>query len=556
MADETKGAFEPEIVAFTCTWCGYPSANLAGVNKIEYPPNVKIVRVMCSGSVEPGIIMDAFEHGAHGVIIIGCLMDNCHYVSGNKKAEERVEALKELFDVMGLDSRRLRTEWINASERTKFAKAVRDFVDEVRELGPIPLKTTAAKEKPTQEETKAEVKQLIEDTGAFDCVECGKCTTVCPIASYDPDFAPRTIVLRAMEGIVENIANDRDIWTCFACEQCNAMCPYKVDYSGFIRGMREEAVRYGAAPLCSQGGLIHSAQRLMANTDLKQDRLRWVKEDMSVADKGDVFYFVGCLPHYDAIFKELEDLRLLDICESAVRIMNKAGVTPVVSNEEKCCGHDLNWTGNENDFEKLMEYNIDLIKRSGAKKVVFTCPECYRTMNADYQDLMGDLDFEMVHISDYVKELMDSGAIKKEDFSKAPYTFTYHDSCRLGRHSSVYDSPRELADAFSGGKYVEMERTRDKAVCCGVSAWSNCNAQTKKMQLDRLREAKKAGADRMLMFCPKCQVHYSCAVRDEVPCDKSEVEVGIEDFTVAMARLLSLMEEPEKKVTPQAKAEE
>jgi heterodisulfide reductase subunit D len=545
MAEKEDG-FEPSIIAFTCTWCGYPSANLAGVNKIEYPPNVKIIRVMCSGSVEPGIIMDAFEHGAHGVIVIGCLMDNCHYVTGNEKAQERIDALKELFDVLGLASRRLRTEWINASERTKFAKAVNEFVEEVRALGPIPMKKAAKARPRTQEETKQEVKQIIEDTGAFDCVECGKCTTVCPIATFDPDFAPRTIVLRAMEGIVENIASDRDIWTCIACEQCNSMCPYKVDYSGFIRGMREEAVRYGAAPLCSQGGLIHSVQRMMASTDLKQKRLEWVKDDMEIAEKGDVFYFVGCLPHYDAIFKDREGLRLQDISESAVRIMNKAGVVPVVSNDEKCCGHDLMWTGNEGDFERLMEYNVDLIRKSGAKKVVFTCPECYRTLNIDYQDMMGDMEFEMVHISDYIKELMDSGQIKAEDFSEAPYKFTYHDSCRLGRHSGVYDSPRALAKAFSGGGYLEMERTKDKAICCGVSAWTNCNAQTKKMQIDRLREAKKTGADRLLMFCPKCQIHFKCAVQDEIPVDRSEVDVEVEDFTVAMARLLNLMEEPEK----------
>jgi heterodisulfide reductase subunit D len=543
MAEEKAAEFEPEIIAFTCTWCGYPSANLAGVNKIEYPPNVKIIRVMCSGSVEPGIIMDAFEHGAHGVIVIGCLMDNCHYVTGNKKAQEGIDALKELFEILGLDSRRLRTEWINASERTKFAKAVSEFVEEVRALGPIPMRKRAKVSPRTNDETKQEVKQLIEDTGAFDCVECGKCTTVCPIASFDPNFAPRTIVLKAMEGIVENIASDRDIWTCIACEQCNAMCPYKVDYSGFIRGMREEAVRYGAAPLCSQGGLIHSTQRIMANTDLEQKRLDWVKDDMEVAEKGEVFYFVGCLPHYDAIFKDREGLRLQDISESAVRIMNKAGVVPVVSNDEKCCGHDLMWTGNESDFEKLMEYNVDLVKKSGARKVVFTCPECYRTFNKDYADLMGDLDFEMVHISDYVKELIDSGKLKAEDFASAPYKFTYHDSCRLGRHSGIYDSPRALAQAFSGGGYLEMERTKDKAVCCGVSAWSNCNAQTKKMQIDRLSEAKKAGADRILMFCPKCQIHFKCAVQDEIPVDRSEVDVGIEDFTVVMARLLGLMEE-------------
>jgi heterodisulfide reductase subunit D len=535
--------FEPKIIAFTCTWCGYPSANLAGVNKVEYPPNIKIVRVMCSGSVEPGVIMDSFEHGADGVIVIGCLLDNCHYVSGNKKAQERIDALKKLFDLMGLDSRRLRTEWINASERAKFAKTAKEFVEEVRALGPLPLPKEKKGKARTKEQTLVAVKELIADTGAFDCVECGKCTTVCPVAKIDPNFAPRTVVLKAMEGIVDNIAKDRDIWTCTTCEQCNAMCPYKVDYSGFIRGMREEAVEFGAAPLCSQGGVIHSVQRIMARTDLKQKRLDWVKSDMKIAEKGEVFYFVGCLPHYDAIFYDREGLRLQNICESAVRIMNKAGIVPVVSNEERCCGHDLNWTGDEEDFEKLMEHNIDLVKRSGAKKVVFTCPECYRTFKMDYQDLAGDLGLELVHMADFVKQLADSGALKLDAAKKSSFTFSYHDSCRLGRHSGIYDSPRELAKAFSGAKFVEMENTRDKAICCGVSAWSNCNANAKKIQVDRVIEAKKVGAERLLMFCPKCQIHMRCAIQDKVPVDPSMVDVKLEDYTVALARLLGLISE-------------
>jgi Fe-S oxidoreductase/coenzyme F420-reducing hydrogenase delta subunit len=539
--------FEPKIVAFTCTWCGYPSANLAGVNKIQYPPNVKIVRVMCSGSVEPSVMMDAFEHGADGVIVIGCLIDNCHYVSGNKKAQERVDALKELFDIMGLDSRRLRTEWINASERTRFAKSVTDFVEEVRALGPLPLpKRAAPKGGRTRDQTATSVKRLIEDTGAFDCVECGKCTTVCPVAKFDTEFAPRAIVLRAMEGIVENISTDRDIWTCVTCEQCNSMCPYKVDYSGFIRGMREEATAVGAAPICSKGGIIHAAQRIMANSDLKQDRLRWVEDDMKVADKGDVFYFVGCLPHYDAIFKDREGLSMTSISGSAVRLMNKAGVVPVVSNEEKCCGHDLNWTGDEEDFEKLMKYNVELVKRSGAKKVVFTCPECYRTFNMDYADLLGELGFETQHIADYLKELIDSGRLKADGGKGEAFKFTYHDSCRLGRHSGVYDSPRALAASMEGCEFVEMANTRDKAVCCGVAAWANCNANAKRMQVDRVVEAKKTGADRMLLFCPKCQIHLRCAVQDKVHVDKAMVDVVIEDFTVAMARMMGLLP-PEKK---------
>ncbi len=536
--------FEPMILAFACNWCGYPSANLAGVNKIKYPPNVRIVRVMCSGSVEPSAVFDAFEHGIDGVMIIGCLIDNCHYVSGNKKARERADALKKLMDLTGIDSRRLRTEWINASERTKFANAVSEFTDQVRALGSLKLERGKKQSNArTKEQTQASVKQLIEDTGAFDCVECGKCTTVCPIARIDQSFAPRTVVLKAMEGIVDNIAKDRDIWTCTTCEQCNSMCPYKVDYSGFIRGMREEASRLGAAPLCSQGGLIHSTQRIMANGRLEQRRLGWVSEDLKIAEKGEVFYFVGCLPHMDAVFYDRPELKLQAICESAVRIMNKAGIVPVVSNEEKCCGHDLNWTGDEGNFEKLMGHNIELVRKSGAKKVVFTCPECYRTFKNDYQDLSGDLEFELVHMADLMQHLIDSGSLKIESTAGMHSTFTYHDSCRLGRHSGVYDSPRQLAKTFAGSKFVEMDNTRDKATCCSVSGWSNCNANSKKIQVERVMEAKKIGADRLLMFCPKCQVHLDCAIRDKVPVDSSAVDVKIEDFTVAFARLLGLIPE-------------
>ena len=131
--------FEPSIIAFTCQWCGYPSAVLAGVNRIEYPPGVNIVRVMCTGMIEPSYILRALEYGADGVVIVGCQMENCHYTVGNKRAQERVDTLRPLLDMMGLGADRLRTEWINASERVKFAKAMQEFSDRLRTLGPNPL---------------------------------------------------------------------------------------------------------------------------------------------------------------------------------------------------------------------------------------------------------------------------------------------------------------------------------------------------------------------------------------------------------------------------------
>ena len=132
--------YEPRIVAFCCNWCSYAGADLAGVSRLQYPPNARIIRVMCSGRVEPQFILRAFELGADGVLVAGCHIGDCHYISGNERAEERVETTKELLDVLGVGSRRLRLEWISAGEGTKFAETMQHFVEELIELGPSPLK--------------------------------------------------------------------------------------------------------------------------------------------------------------------------------------------------------------------------------------------------------------------------------------------------------------------------------------------------------------------------------------------------------------------------------
>ena len=132
--------FEPRIVAFCCNWCSYAGADLAGVSRFQYPPNARIVRVMCSGRVEPQFILRAFELGADGVLVAGCHFGDCHYISGNEKAQKKVEATKELIDQLGLDGRRLRLEWISASEGSKFAATMKDFTEDLKVLGPSPLR--------------------------------------------------------------------------------------------------------------------------------------------------------------------------------------------------------------------------------------------------------------------------------------------------------------------------------------------------------------------------------------------------------------------------------
>jgi F420-non-reducing hydrogenase iron-sulfur subunit len=132
--------YEPLIVAFCCNWCSYAGADLAGVSRFQYPPTARIIRVMCSGRLEPEFILRAFELGADGVLVAGCHLGECHYISGNERAKQRIAKTQELLDVLGVDSRRLRLEWISASEGIKFAKTMDEFTKLLIELGPSPLK--------------------------------------------------------------------------------------------------------------------------------------------------------------------------------------------------------------------------------------------------------------------------------------------------------------------------------------------------------------------------------------------------------------------------------
>ena len=131
--------FEPRILMFACNWCSYAGADLAGISRKQYPSNIRIIRVMCSGRVEPLFVLSAFENGADGVLITGCHIGDCHYQSGNKKAEGMVENMKELLSTLGIGENRLRLEWISASEGNKFADVVADFTREMEVLGPNPL---------------------------------------------------------------------------------------------------------------------------------------------------------------------------------------------------------------------------------------------------------------------------------------------------------------------------------------------------------------------------------------------------------------------------------
>ena len=144
-ARSDNASFDPRILVFTCNWCSYAGADLAGTSRLQYPPNARIIRTMCSGRIEPVFVLEALRDGADGVIVTGCHPGDCHYVKGNFRAEKRFNFLKMALKLIGVEEDRVRLAWISAGEGEKFSLLIKDMTDKIRELGPNPFKSSNIK---------------------------------------------------------------------------------------------------------------------------------------------------------------------------------------------------------------------------------------------------------------------------------------------------------------------------------------------------------------------------------------------------------------------------
>ncbi len=549
--------WEPSILGICCNWCAYAGADMAGVSRMQYPPNVEIIRVMCSGRIDPAFILRAFQLGADGVLVAGCHEADCHYVSGNQSARRRVEELAGVLDTVGLGRDRLRLRWISANEGALFAENIRDFVETLKKLGPNPIGLDTAKGSGPVAAS-SEGKQgrtakgselfaasdgfsaLVAETGVLNCLECGKCTASCPVARRDETFSPRRIIEKALDDLAEDIETDRLLWSCLTCRTCEQRCPSGVSYSEFVRGARAEAKRLGLKGRASHSGANHDLMRMQAAPKLKPNRMA-AYEGLKVkekAGKDDWLYFAGCAPYYQGLYAELP-VMVGSIPRDSVALLNKAGITPVVMAAERCCGHDLLWNGDVEDFARLAKVSAEAIKATGAKKIVTSCPECYRTLAVDFKEHAG-LEVEVKHISEVLAEHIDALGL-----AETGEAVTVQDPCRLGRQMGVYDAPRALL-AAAGAEVREMAHAKGDALCCGVSAWVSCGQCSKSMQVARLREATATGAGTLVTPCLKCSIHLTCASTGEVPVPREEVEVKVMDLTAYLAKAAGLAgaEEP------------
>jgi heterodisulfide reductase subunit D len=339
--------------------------------------------------------------------------------------------------------------------------------------------------------------------GLLACLDCGKCTGICPIAAAQGSLSPRRIVQKAIRHDVKAAAEAAR--ACLTCALCDARCPADVPYVEAVKAIRAELGPNERPEIESHCGIFSTLAKLQTTPGLSPSRKDWLNDDLRTDPDSDTLLWVGCIPYYAAYFPDwAEDIAAM--AQNAVRVLNRIGIVPAVRDEERCCGHDALWTGDVDTFERLAKLNLEWLEKTPAKRMVFLCASCALTFRKDIPERIGTLDKEMITLPELLAEHADE-LPTEEKAAKV----TYHDPCRLGRHAGIYDEPRKVIESLPGVELEEMAHHREGALCCGGGTWQHCDAVTRRAQKRRLDEAVATGAEAMVTACPRCAIHLRCA---------------------------------------------
>jgi heterodisulfide reductase subunit D len=371
------------------------------------------------------------------------------------------------------------------------------------------------------------IEEIIKQTNADLCIDCGECTGSCPISRVNLEYSPRLSVEKLVLGYFDEIKRDDDLWSCLTCGLCTVRCPSNVDYNKFIRLARREMRLVTDNLNYSHNRILQKSMEVMSGGG-KQNRTDWIDKENKTSKKSDYLFFTGCLPHFDVIFEYL-GIEPTRSGRNAIKILNEIGIEPIVSNDEVCCGRDLLYNGDEERFIKLAKLNKKMIKNTGAKTIIFMCPECLETIKKVYPEYVGKINVQMLHITQVIDEAISDNKLELKPSNLK--SFTFQDPCSLGRGLGIYDEPRNILKSIPECELKPMERERDDSICCGPSAWLSCTNNTKRIQAVRLGQAQKTGAQVLVTACPKCTIHLSCALSSE----DINYDIKIMDITTLVA---------------------
>jgi Fe-S oxidoreductase len=399
-------------------------------------------------------------------------------------------------------------------------------------------------------------KQLL-DTDA--CTMCGRCTSVCPAHATGKPLDPREIVLKTGEvmaasgtpvvspplgvdpeitisssSLFERITPE-EVWACTSCKACDEICPVNIEILDKILDMR----RYLSLMESNFPTELGTAYRSLENSGnpwgmAQADRASWTAkvDGVPVVEPGDAFdheylYWVGCAGSFD------DKNQKVSVAMS--KLMQRAGIDfAILGPSENCTGDPARRSGNEYIFQMLAMQNIESLDGMGVKKIVTQCPHCFNTLQNEYPQLGGN--YEVVHHSQFLEWLIAEGQLDMSD-ARLDERVVYHDSCYLGRHNDVYQSPRRVIGSLGGIDIVEAGRNGTKGMCCGAGGARMWMEETtgKKVNDERSQELIATGASRIAVACPFCYIMIDDGAK---AAGKEDDEVKVADISMHLLEAL------------------
>ncbi len=376
------------------------------------------------------------------------------------------------------------------------------------------------------------------------CVECGRCTQVCPANQAEKPLDPKLIITKMRDKLHETEANpeteDYDFWenslygsseldACTTCGACVEECPMNIEHVSTIMDLkRYKALTLGDLPPAA----ADAANKIRVNGNpwgiAQDDRFKWADGlDVPVAEQGkkiDYLYYVGCAGSYDASNQQ--------VVKDTVKLLKKAGVDfAVMGKTEKCNGDPIRRFGDEYTFFEVAIENIANMRQYSFDKVVTHCPHCLHTIGKEYAKFE-DGDFETVHHTELLADLLKNGKLKpKKEVSEE---FTFHDPCYLGRHHGEYNAPREILKSIPGIQITEMEKNKDKALCCGMGGgnmWYELD-EGKHLAENRLEQIGETKAPKLATACSYCMINFNSS-KGTI---KSTEELQVEDIAQILSK--------------------
>lgn len=348
-------------------------------------------------------------------------------------------------------------------------------------------------------------RQFIKEHGLFACIQCGKCTGGCPMATKTR-LNPRSLIYHLLvAGNGFDIEGREELWDCTTCATCYSRCPKLVNPMAAVIALRSAFVERGRIHPNVKTALESTFRHGNPLTMPREDRRSWVGDLQvkSMEDGADYLYFVGCTPSYDP--------RVQSVARSLVQLMQTGGVDfGILGTEESCCGSEAFRLGEAGLFEMIVEENTELYKGMGVERMFTTSPHCFNAFKNDYPQN----GIQVQHYTQVLAGLVEDGSLSFTNrFEK---TVTYHDPCYLGKHNGVFDEPRSILKHIPGLNLVEMDRSREKSLCCeggGGRMWLEGTNPGTRLAQQRIQEALDTGAEVLATACPFCLLTLEEAVK-------------------------------------------